>query len=74
MSDGERGNTKHGPNLDDEMEQESRGLVQGHGEPPHAEPFRDSEPLPDDTDDDEVERAFWAEMTEDEDDEGDDDE
>jgi hypothetical protein len=32
-------------------------LIQGHGSP-HAEPFRESEPLPDDTDDPEVERAF----------------
>ncbi|MBO0982077.1 hypothetical protein [Microbacterium sp. SD291] len=57
MSDIQRGNTKHGPNLDEQMEQESRGMVQGHGSP-HAEPFRESEPLPDDTDQDDVERAF----------------
>ena len=57
MSDIQRGNTKHGPELDEQMEQESRGMVQGHGSP-HAEPFRETEPLPDDTDDPEVERAF----------------
>ncbi|MDQ0644268.1 hypothetical protein [Microbacterium murale] len=57
MSESERGNTKHGPHLDDQMEQETRGMVQGHGSP-HAEPFRESEPLPDDTDDQSTERAF----------------
>ncbi|GAT73542.1 hypothetical protein MHM582_2036 [Microbacterium sp. HM58-2] len=57
MSDIQRGNTKHGPELDEQMEQESRGMVQGHGSP-HAEPFRETEPLPDDTDDPDIERAF----------------
>ena len=57
MSDMQRGNTKHGPRLDEQMEQETRGMVQGHGAP-HAEPFRESEPLPDETDGAEVERAF----------------
>lgn len=60
MSDAQRGNTKHGPALDDQMEQETRGMVQGHGRP-HAEPFRETEPLPDDTDSEEVERAFTGE-------------
>jgi len=58
MSDAQRGNTTHGPNLDDQLEQESRGMVQGHGSP-HAEPFRETEPLPDDTDPADVEDAFW---------------
>lgn len=66
MSDTQRGSTQHGPELDDEMKQETRGLVQGHGSP-HAEPFRESEPLPDDTDDPEVERAFEREDPEEED-------
>ncbi len=66
MSDSERGNTKHGPALDEEMEQETRGMVQGHGRP-HAEPFRESEPLPDDTDPDDVERAFDRDEEADED-------
>lgn len=57
MSDMQRGNTKHRPRLDEQMEQETRGMVQGHGAP-HAEPFRENEPLPDDTDGAEVERAF----------------
>lgn len=57
MSDIQRGNTTHGPELDEQMEQETRGMVQGHGSP-HAEPFRESEPLPDDTDDPEIEQAF----------------
>ncbi len=57
MSDAQRGNTTHGPRVDEQLEQETRGMVQGHGSP-HAEPFRESEPLPDDTNDPEVERAF----------------
>lgn len=57
MSDAQRGNTTHGPRVDEQLEQETRGMVQGHGSP-HAEPFRESEPLPDDTDDPEVERVF----------------
>ncbi len=57
MNQGERGNSKHGPELDEQMKQESRGTVQGHGYP-HAEPFRESEPLPDDTDSAEVVEAF----------------
>ncbi|CDK00302.1 hypothetical protein MIC448_2320023 [Microbacterium sp. C448] len=58
MTDAQRGNTKHGPRLDDELEQETRGMVQGHGGAPHVEPFRETEPLPDETDDPEVEVAF----------------
>lgn len=62
MSESQRGNTKHGPNLDEQMEQETRGMVQGHGSP-HAEPFRETEPLPDDTDNPETERVFRNEVT-----------
>lgn len=57
MSDAQRGNTTHGQNLDDQLEQETRGMVQGHGAS-HAEPFRETEPLPDDTDPAEVQEAF----------------
>jgi len=57
MSESQRGNTKHGPQLDEQMEQETRGMVQGHGSP-HAEPFRETEPLPDDTDEPSTERVF----------------
>lgn len=57
MTGGERGNTTHGPNLDDQVEQETRGMVQGHGAA-HAEPFRETEPLPDDTDSEETQAAF----------------
>ncbi len=57
MSESQRGNTKHGPQLDEQMEQETRGMVQGHGSP-HAEPFRETEPLPDDTDAESTERIF----------------
>ncbi|MFS0866485.1 hypothetical protein AB3M83_04005 [Microbacterium sp. 179-B 1A2 NHS] len=58
MTDGERGNTKHGPRLDEEMEQETRGMVQGQGGAAHVEPFRETEPLPDDTDPDETQAAL----------------
>lgn len=63
MSDAERGSTKHGPHLDEQMKQETRGMVQGHGSP-HAEPFRETEPLPDDTDDPQTRRAFRHEQPE----------
>lgn len=39
----ERGNTKHGPNLDEQMAHEVRGIVQG-GVNSHADEFRDPEP------------------------------
>lgn len=64
MSDAQRGNTTHGPRTDEQLEQEARGMVQGHGAP-HAEPFRESEPLPEDTDDPEVERAFEHDASDD---------
>lgn len=57
MDESQRGNTTHGPQLDDQMKQETRGMVQGHGAA-HAEPFRESEPLPDDTDAEETRDAF----------------
>lgn len=57
MNGTERGNSKHGPELDEEMKHETSGTVQGHGYP-HAEPFRDTEPMPDDTDGREVVEAF----------------
>lgn len=71
MSDAQRGNTTHGPRMDEQLEQETRGMVQGHCAP-HAEPFRETEPLPDDTDDPEVERAFRHDVDGDEDGDGDD--
>ena len=58
MTGGERGNTTHGPRLDEQMEQETRAMVQGHGGSAHAEPFRETEPLPDDTDSEETQAAF----------------
>ena len=58
MSDAQRGNATHGQDLDEQLEQESRGIVQGAPGAAHAEPFRETEPLPDDTDDPEVESAF----------------
>lgn len=76
MSDAQRGNAKHGPHMDEQLEQESRGMVQGQPGSPHAEPFRETEPLPDDTDDVEVERAFrrdGREVAGDEEEEGEDD-
>lgn len=52
----ERGNTTHGPRLDDELKHETQSIVQGHG-PSHVEEFRQTEPLPDDTDDQETQAA-----------------
>jgi len=52
----ERGNTTHGFNLDDELQQEEQAIIQGH-RPGHVEEFRQTEPLPDDTDSDEVNQA-----------------
>jgi hypothetical protein len=43
----ERGNTKHGPRLDNEMEHEVRGLVQGNVDT-RVEEFRDPEPAGED--------------------------
>lgn len=44
----ERGNTKHGPRLDEEMEHEVRGIVQGHGGGGRAEEWREPEPAGED--------------------------
>lgn len=52
----ERGNTTHNPRLDDELAHETQSIVQGHG-PSHVEEFRQTEPLPDDTDDAETQAA-----------------
>lgn len=53
----ERGNTTHGPALDDQMQHETQALGQG-GRSGHAEEWRETEPLPDDTDSREVREAF----------------
>lgn len=55
----ERGNAKHGPRQDEELAHEAQPIVQGHGSA-HAEGFRESEPLPDDTDDAEVRDAYGS--------------
>ncbi|MBT2512452.1 hypothetical protein [Arthrobacter sp. ISL-30] len=52
----ERGNTTHGPHLDDKMKQETQGMVKGN-QPAHVEEFRETEPFPDDTDPQEVQDA-----------------
>jgi len=52
----ERGNTTHGFNLDDSLRHEEQPIIQGH-RPGHVEEFRQTEPLPDDTDSDEVNQA-----------------
>jgi hypothetical protein len=46
----ERGNTTHGPRQDEELKHEAQSFVQGHG-PSHVEEWRQTEPMPDDTDD-----------------------
>jgi hypothetical protein len=53
----ERGNTKHGPHLDDKMQQETQGMVKGN-QPAHVEEARETEPFPDDTDAAEVRDAL----------------
>jgi hypothetical protein len=53
----ERGNTKHGSNLDDQMQHETQGVVHGN-QPAHAEEWRETEPFPDDTDPAEVREAL----------------
>ena len=53
----ERGNTKHGSNLDDQMQHETQGAVRGN-QPAHAEEFRETEPFPDSTDPAEVQEAL----------------
>src|SRR5437868_1208327 len=40
----ERGSSKHGPRLDDQMEQEVRGLLQGQPGDARAEEWHDPEP------------------------------
>lgn len=53
----ERGNTTHGPALDDKMKQETQGMVKGT-QPAHAEEWRETEPFPDDTDPAEIREAL----------------
>lgn len=53
----ERGNTKHGPELDEQLAHEAQSIVQGHGSNAHVEEFRQSEPVPDDSDSDETVEA-----------------
>ncbi|OII09018.1 hypothetical protein [Curtobacterium sp. MCBA15_008] len=47
----DRGNTTHRPELDEQLAHEAQSIVQGHGSNSHVEEFRQSEPVPDDTDD-----------------------
>ncbi|WP_247046586.1 hypothetical protein [Arthrobacter rhizosphaerae] len=49
----ERGNTTHGPALDDKMKQETQALRHGN-QSGHVEEWRETEPLPDDTDSPEI--------------------
>lgn len=53
----ERGSSKHGPILDEKMQQETRGL-RNAGQSPHVEDWRETEPVPDETDSPEVQEAF----------------
>lgn len=54
----ERGNTKHDPEQDQQLKHEAQGIVQGQGGPGHIEEWRQTEPLPDDTDSAEVQDAM----------------
>ena len=51
----QRGSDKHGPRLDDALEKETRGLVQGGGET-HAEEWKSAEPPGEQQPADEAER------------------
>jgi hypothetical protein len=53
----ERGSSKHGPHVDDELKHEIEGDLRG-GRPGHVEEWRQPEPFPDDTDDDETRAAM----------------
>lgn len=53
----ERGSSKHGPILDEKMQQETRGL-RNAAQSPHVEDWRETEPVPDETDSPEVQAAF----------------
>jgi len=50
----DRGSSTNGPRIDDELAHEAQSIVQGHGSNAHVEEFRQSEAVPDDTDDDET--------------------
>ncbi|OFI38112.1 hypothetical protein BIU82_06335 [Arthrobacter sp. SW1] len=52
----ERGNTTHGPRLDDKMKQETQGAMKGN-KPAHVEEWRETEPFPDDTDRDDADEG-----------------
>jgi hypothetical protein len=41
----ERGNTKHGPIQDEQLAHETEGMVRGTPQRPHAEEWRETEPL-----------------------------
>lgn len=45
----ERGNTTHGPHVDDQLKHETQGLVQG-GHPTRAEDWREAETIDDGVD------------------------
>jgi len=53
----ERGSTTHDPEQDEQLAHEAQGIVQGQGGSGHVEEARQAEPLPDDTDSPEVQRA-----------------
>lgn len=53
----ERGNTKHGQELDDQMKHEAQGMVHGI-QPAHVEEARETEPFVDDTDPAEIREAL----------------
>ena len=44
----QRGSNRHGPRIDDEMAQETRGIVQGAPADPRVEEFHSTEPSGDD--------------------------
>lgn len=59
----ERGNTTHGARLDEEMKTETQGLTR-NTLPDHVEQWRQPEPMPDDTDSEDVRAAMDPNGTE----------
>lgn len=58
----ERGSGKHSPELDDQIEQETEGMIRGN-QPTRVEEHRETEPFADDTDPEAVQDAADLEQS-----------
>lgn len=65
----ERGNSKHGPHVDEKLQQETQGMVKGN-KPAHVEEARETEPFPDETDPAEIQDALKPGTDHDDEDKG----